>query len=89
MTHATTIAEAWEEFQQERVPIDITQEALVLVRRSYYAGALDALAIRDRRSAESMRAEIRDFARGEKDQKPANGPVLTPEAALAASAAQH
>lgn len=64
MTQATTIAEAWDEFQQERVPIDITQEALVLVRRAYYAGVLDALAIRDRRSAESMRAEIRDFARG-------------------------
>jgi hypothetical protein len=64
VTTATTLAEAWDEFQQERVPIDITQEALVLVRRAYYAGALDALAIRDRRPPEPLRAEIRDFARG-------------------------
>jgi hypothetical protein len=59
-----TVAEAWDAFQQERVPIDVPLDTLVLVRRAYYAAALDVLAIRDRKPAEPIRAEVLDWARG-------------------------
>ena len=52
---APTIADAWEQFQQARVPIDVTHETLMLIRRAYYTDAI-AESLRSRRDRPRRRS---------------------------------